>query len=490
MKVTVSTDSPFDLDADALVVVAYEDGLKGLTAEANGKLQGAIERLISEGELSAKIGRTFTFYAPAGIKARLLVVVGGGNSAEANAGEIFRIAGSATKRLADRARKSIALALDLPINHFASAVSGAINGSVGQDVLRSEKNFKAADELIVFTSSATERAPDSRAAEQVQRGRILGEAMLLARELVNLPPNAMTTTAFAERATGVCATNGVSIEVWDELRLRRERCGALLSVASGSQTPPRLLVMRYAGRTAAPPIALVGKGVTFDSGGLSIKPTDGMLSMKCDMAGAATVLATLQAAAQLHIEQPIVGLVGLVENMISGSSMRLGDVLVSRAGTTIEVHNTDAEGRLVLADVLNVTLDQQPECIIDLATLTGACVVALGTDIAGLMTNDPQLQQAFQNAAERAGEYVWPLPMHRFFDDQINSQVADIKNVGDGRWGGAITAAKFLERFVAGKPWLHIDIAGPAFADKPKSHHDAGGTGTMIRSLIEFLASR
>jgi leucyl aminopeptidase len=169
--------------------------------------------------------------------------------------------------------------------------------------------------------------------------------------------------------------------------------------------------------------------------------------------------------------------------------MRLGDVLKSRAGTTIEVQNTDAEGRLVLADVLNVALDQKPQCIIDLATLTGACVVALGTDIAGLMTNNPELQQAFQNAAQQAGEYVWPLPMYRFFDDQINGQIADIKNVGDGRWGGAITAAKFLERFVGDTPWLHIDIAGPAFADKPKSHHDAGGTGTMVRSLIEFLAS-
>ena len=480
MKVSASTESPFDCDADALVIIANEDGLKGIASEVNAKLGGEIERLIGEGELSAKIGRTFSFYAPAGFKAKMVLVVGGGNSADTGAGNMFRIAGTAAKRLADRPRKKIAFACDAPSELLAALVSGAVNGSVGQDVCRAEKNFKPTEELLVLSPHQGE----------VERGRVLGEALLLARELVNLPPNQMTPSCFAARAVTECEAHGIEIEVWDDLRLRRERCGSLMAVASGSQTPPRLLIMRYAGRSQSPPVALVGKGVTFDSGGLSIKPTDGMLTMKCDMAGAASVLATLKAAAQLQIEQPIVGLVGLVENMISGNSMRLGDVLTARSGTTIEVQNTDAEGRLVLADVLNVTLDQKPECIIDLATLTGACVVALGTDIAGLMTNNVALQQAFQEAAERAGELVWPLPMHKFFDEQINSQVADIKNVGDGRWGGAITAAKFLERFVGDKPWLHIDIAGPAFADKPKSHHDAGGTGTMIRSLIEFLSSR
>ena len=297
----------------------------------------------------------------------------------------------------------------------------------------------------------------------------------------------MTPDRFARQAVTACTELGIEIEVWDEMRLRKERCDSLLGVAAGSSAPPRLLIMRYAGKRQEAPVALVGKGVTFDSGGLSIKPTDGMLTMKCDMAGAATVLGTLCAAARLGLERPMVGLVGLVENMISGNAFKLGDVLTARSGTTIEIHNTDAEGRLVLADVLNVALEHKPSAIIDLATLTGACVVALGVDIAGLMTNAPELQSEFQAAADRAGELVWPLPMHAFFNEQINSQVADIKNVGDGRWGGAITAAKFLERFVAQTPWLHIDIAGPAFADKPKPYQDAGATAAMLKSLVEYL---
>ncbi len=276
------------------------------------------------------------------------------------------------------------------------------------------------------------------------------------------------------------------MEVWDELRLRREKCDALLGVSAGSVRQPRLLILRYAGTKQQPPLALVGKGVTFDSGGLSLKPSEGMLSMKCDMAGAATVLGAMQAIAKLELETPVVGLVGLVENMISGSSLKLGDVLTARSGKTIEIHNTDAEGRLVLADVLNVALDEHPAQIVDLATLTGACVVALGVDIAGLMANNSTLQAQLQSAAATVGEELWPLPMHEYFSEQISSKVADIKNVGEGRWGGAITAAKFLQEFVGTTPWAHLDIAGPAFADSPKPHLDAGATAAMLRTIVQL----
>jgi len=480
MKVSASNQSPFDLAVDVLVVIAHEDGLTGWAAEANTRMAGAIEQLIADGELSTKLGRTFVFYHPAGIQAKQLLVVGGGPSSELATGTMIRIAGSAAKRLSDRAREKIAFAVSTAADLVSAAVIGAMNGFVGQDLFKTEKSFKQPGEIIVVSEHP----------EAVERGSVIAQGMLLVRELVNLPANRLNPSAFAARAVDVCESHGIQIEVWEEERLRAEGCEALLAVADGSACSPRLLIMRYTGTQAAAPVALVGKGVTFDSGGLSLKPSDSMLTMKCDMAGAATVLGTLQVAAQLKIAQPIVGLVGLVENMISGTAFRLGDVLKSRSGTTIEVHNTDAEGRLVLADVLNVTLDQNPDCIIDLATLTGACVVALGTDIAGLMTNDEPLQEKFRQAADRAGEWVWPLPMYSFFDEHIKGQVADIKNVGDGRWGGAITAAKFLERFVAGKPWLHIDIAGPAFADKPKPHHDAGGTAAMLRSLIEFLSNR
>ncbi len=478
MKVSTSTESATSIDADALVVVAYNDGLSTSAELVNKSLGGRLTDLISSGELSTKPGRLFSLVSPDGIAAKHLVICGGGDKANLSAAEAVRLAGSAAKRLADRTRARVVMALDLDERLTSYATSAALNGFTGQDLFKSEKSFREPDELVMLTPHA----------DAVARGQVIGESMLLVRDLVNQPPNYLTPESFARRAQAECSQLGIELEVWDELRLRKERCNALLGVASGSSTAPRLLIMRYAGkRENDAPLALVGKGVTFDSGGLSIKPTDGMLTMKCDMAGAATVLGTLCAAARLKVERPIVGLVGLVENMISGNSFRLGDVLTARSGTTIEIHNTDAEGRLVLADVLNVALQEEPAAIIDLATLTGACVVALGVDYAGLMGNAPTLQSDFQAAAERAGELVWPLPMHRLFDEQINSQVADIKNVGDGRWGGAITAAKFLERFVGTTPWLHIDIAGPAFSDKPKPHQDAGATAAMLKSLLEYL---
>jgi leucyl aminopeptidase len=296
----------------------------------------------------------------------------------------------------------------------------------------------------------------------------------------------MYPESFAAEAVRVAEACGMAIEVWDQARLEAERCGSLLAVARGSSREPRLVILKYSGGASdQAPLALVGKGVTFDSGGLSIKPTDGMKTMKCDMAGAATVLGAMQAIARLKLPVNVVGLCGLVENMLSGDSYKLGDVLRARSGKTIEVLNTDAEGRLVLADVLDVCVGLGPARIIDLATLTGACVVALGNDVAGLMTNNSGWAEAVLDAADTCGEAIWELPMFSEYGDQIRSEVADIKNVGDGRWGGAITAAKFLEEFVAEKPWVHLDIAGPAFLESPKPWLDAGGSGFGVRTLVE-----
>jgi leucyl aminopeptidase len=280
----------------------------------------------------------------------------------------------------------------------------------------------------------------------------------------------------------------LTIEIWDEKRLKQERCGSLLAVAEGSSRPARLVILQHRGGPAdQAPIALVGKGVTFDSGGLSIKPTDGMKTMKCDMAGAATVLGAMQAIAQLKLPVNVVGYCGLVENMLGGAAYKLGDVLHARSGKTIEVLNTDAEGRLVLADVLNVCVERKPAKIVDLATLTGACVVALGTDIAGIMTNHQPWADTVKAASDVCGEPLWPLPMFPEFGEQIKSDVADIKNTGEGRWGGAMTAGKFLEEFVDGLPWVHLDIAGPAFYDAPKPWQEAGGSGMYVRTLVELV---
>jgi leucyl aminopeptidase len=286
----------------------------------------------------------------------------------------------------------------------------------------------------------------------------------------------------------MASETGLAVEVWDEKKLADERCRAILAVGGASVHPPRLVILRHdGGGDGEPVLAIVGKGVTFDSGGLSIKPSDGMLDMKCDMAGAATVVGVMRAVALLKLPINVVGVCGLAENMISGDAYRLGDVIETRSGKTIEIHNTDAEGRVVLADTLDVTVEQNPIAIVDLATLTGACMVALGRDTAGLMTNDSVLCDKVAEAAETEGEWVWELPMFDFFDEQVKSKVADLKNVGDGRWGGAITAAKFLESFVGKTPWVHIDIAGPAFAESPKPHRDAGATGVLVRTLIRWL---
>jgi leucyl aminopeptidase len=269
--------------------------------------------------------------------------------------------------------------------------------------------------------------------------------------------------------------------------LAEEQMNSLLAVARGSDRPPRMVVLEYMqGGANAPTLALVGKGVTFDSGGYSLKPTDGMLAMKCDMAGASKVLGAMAAIAELGLKVNVIGMMGLVENLISGKAYKLGDVLTARNGKTIEVHNTDAEGRLVLADVLCYA-SERTDRIIDLATLTGACVVALGMDVTGAFANDQPWCDAILAAAKTCGEAAWQFPMFDQYNELLKSDVADVKNVG-GRWGGAITAAKFLENFVDKKPWVHLDIAGPAFAEGSKPHREGGGTGAMLRTLVETAA--
>ena len=481
MKVLAQSEAPQQIACSALVVLAF-DGLQfsGSASSLNAAAGGTLQRLFERGEVSGKLGKTSILHDLPGVKADSVLVVGAGAEASFDEGAAFRVGGAALKRLADRARSRVAIDLNGMTTEVAAAcVAGAINGCIGQDAFRAEKNLKAIDELACCRTTKA----------AVDRGVIVGEGMLLTRELVNLPPNYMYPEAFAKRAAEVAVTCGLELEVWDELRLRRENCNALLAVNAGSSRPPRLLILRYSGTKETPPLALVGKGVTFDSGGLSLKPTEGMITMKCDMAGAATVLGTMQTISKLKLATPVVGLVGLVENMVSGSCFKLGDVLTARSGKTIEILNTDAEGRLVLADVLDVALQENPQAIIDLATLTGACVVALGNDIAGLMTNNADLTKKIESAAGAVGEFVWQLPMHSYFQEQIQSQVADIKNIGDGRWGGAITAAKFLEEFVADTPWTHIDIAGPAFSDKPKNYIDAGASGCLVRTLTKLIES-
>ena len=479
MEVIRTSEPAVSIQADAVVVGCHAEGILPPVAkqldEASG---GALTRLVEAKEITGEDGELTQILALSGIAALQVVVVGLGDSDTPDCGGAFRAAASAAKKLAEKQRQRVAFYLDDVWSEQVAeaAVSGAIVGCHGQDLYRAEKKLFPFDELLWAGSEN----------ESLQVGRTLGDSVNLARRLVNEPASEIYPESFAQAAADVAGECGLSIEVWDEQRLEQERCGSLLGVARGSDRPPRLVILTHSGGSPGdPPLALVGKGVTFDSGGLSLKPNDGMKDMKCDMAGAATVLGAMQAIARLQLPVNVIGLAGLVENMVSGDSYKLGDVLTARSGKTIEVLNTDAEGRLVLADVLDVAVERGAARIIDLATLTGACVVALGLDVAGLMTNDQDWCSEVAEAARASGEPVWQLPMFEEYGEQIQSQVADIKNIGEGRWGGAITAAKLLEEFVNGKPWVHIDIAGPAFLETAKPWLDAGGSGALVRTLVE-----
>lgn len=480
MKIESLPSDWISTPCDALIL-SVDENWKG--KEDLGRLNASTSdwlfTILQRGDVPTKPNRVTLLHAPAGSPAPLIALVGTGARGKAPIDTPFRAAASALRAVMTRNRSTVRIVgIAASPQEERAAVAGAVAACSGQDLFRSEKSTFAPD-ILQFAAYHP---------RQVEIGQVVGQSIQLVKRLVNLPPNYLYPETFVDEAISVSQEAGFGIEVWDLQRLQKERCGALLGVARGSVRPPRLVIARYQGTDSnLPSIALVGKGVTFDSGGYSIKPNDGMLGMKADMAGAATVLGIIRAASLLKLKQPIVGVMGLVENLISGDAFKLGDVLTARSGKTIEIHNTDAEGRLVLADCLNVALDYRPNKIVDFATLTGACVVALGNDVVGLMTNDPPWQKEIQSAADGCGEYTWPLPMFPFYSEQIAGKVADIKNVGEGRWGGAITAAKFLEEFVGTTPWTHLDIAGPAYTESSKPWGDAGGTGAMVRSMVELL---
>jgi leucyl aminopeptidase len=468
------------VDAIVITVPGKKDDVKvelgPIAAEVDRLTKGLVLRLIDEGEISTSELSCTRLFAPSGLRATSLIVVGLGNRTEKQSGLAYRVAGAAAKFLSTKQRRQVIMALDLEPQD--EIVAGAMVGCQGQDLYKKQKKTFPIDKLLLVNGDA----------QAMRRGEIIGEAVNLTRRLVNLPANEIYPETFAEECSRQAKAHSFAIEVWDQERLIKERCRALLAVGQGSAKPARLVIMKYSGAPADhPTIALVGKGVTFDSGGLSIKPNEGMIDMKCDMAGAATVLGAMTALVRLNVPANVIALVGLAENMIGGNSFKLGDVLTSRNGKTIEVLNTDAEGRLVLADVLDVALSLQAHRIVDVATLTGACMVALGRHVVGGMTNNESWYADVRAAADQCGEPLWQLPMFADFSEHIRSAVADLKNIGDGRWGGAITAAKFLEEFVGDRPWVHLDIAGPSFSDKGYAWVDAGASGCFVRTLVQLI---
>ena len=486
------------LPADLAIVYKFkgQSDIGGSVGERIARHLGEIAR---GDRFEGRAGRHLLWHAPPGegLPSRRYLLLGLGRKEECTLEHYRRHVGEALVEADRLGATSVALPLleagsaPYPVREAALALAeGVLLGTYRFDRYRSEPRSgrRHLREIRVAVGDAAVR----EASEGIALGEVTASATNFARDLVNEPAGVLTPQRMAEIARETAAEAKLEIQVLGPDEMKRLGMGGLLGVSQGSHNPPRLIHLTY--RPEEKParrVALLGKGLTFDSGGLSLKTADGMETMKCDMAGSAAVLATLRALPELAPRVEVTGLMGMAENMPGGGALRPGDILKIMNGKTVEVRNTDAEGRLVLADVLSyaAALEGLEEAI-DLATLTGACVVALGPAAVGIMGNDTGLVEDILRAAERAGEKMWPLPLYGEYLEHIKSDVADIKNTGI-RWGGAITAALFLREFVRpGLRWAHLDIAGPAFGEKEYSYIKKGGTGAGVRTLIRFLLDR
>ncbi|HYL98270.1 MAG TPA: leucyl aminopeptidase [Blastocatellia bacterium] len=495
MKIRVEGGSALDFDVDALVVGVYEGETleQGLLKDLNDRTEGIIAEIVGGPEMKGKAGESVYLHRPRGVRARRILLAGLGKRDQVSFESVIKYCGSAARFLRSKGVKTFAILrvgndFDPPTAAEAAAV-GMIASLFEPDKYKTkEKDASAFSEVIIHTPDLARAAAMSEAAE---RGRVVGEAMNMARELSNEPASALTPTEMANRAASAASHLGLEIEVLEEARMKELGMGALLGVSQGSDEPAKLIVLTYTPTRAADSretIAVVGKGITFDSGGISIKPAEGMDRMKYDMSGAAVTLASMTAIAQLKPPVKVIGLMPTSENMPSGHAYKPGDVLRAMSGKTIEVVNTDAEGRLVLADAICYARRLGATRIIDLATLTGACSIALGAVNVALLGNNQEFMDEVRAAAKHVGERLWQLPMDDEYKELIKSDIADVKNSG-GRYGGTITAALFLKEFVEETPWVHLDIAGTAWGTESKSYMAKGPTGIGVRTVVNYVLS-
>jgi len=495
MDIRLIAANPAEVETDCLVVFALDHGTKEkseprLTVK-DPALEKAVADLVAGGEVNGKAYETVLLHRPQGLKAKRLLVVGAGKGKTFSHAEVRRAAGSALRCLKPKMIKSCAIVLPElstgPEDDVRSIIEGALVADFDPDTYRSDRKDYSMKELTVVAPGGADQGKLQQALTQ---GRVVGEAQNLTRELVNEPSNKLTPTMLADRAKKMCDSVGLKCELMGPDKIREMKMGAFWSVAQGSDEEPRLIVMRYEpqGAPQKPVLGLVGKGITFDTGGISIKPADGMERMKYDMAGGAAMIGAMRAIAMLKPNVRVIGIVCATENMPSGKAQKPGDVQIAMSGKSIEIINTDAEGRLVLADGLHYARTLGCTHLIDAATLTGACVVALGHANAGVFANDEDAYQHFTRALQRSGEKFWRLPLDQEYLDQIRSNIADLMNTG-GRHGGASNAAVFLKEFVEDTPWVHLDIAGTAWMDENKSWIAKGPSGIGVRSLVEFVRS-
>ena len=471
----------------AVIVPVCEDG----PIHDDASMAGLADKALALAEFSGGAEDRVIFYAPEGVRAERVICMGLGKIALVDRESLRAMAGKAVKQAMALKLDALAIAAPSPERLALSEtdileplMEGAYLGNHRFDDYKEKPPKTPLKRLDVLVSAAQAKAHRKLA----QRVRIICDGTIMAREWVSLPPNDKRPEALARALVHGAEEAGLKTEVLADRALKSRKFGAMLAVGQGSESRPRLVVIRYQPTGAKKTVALVGKGVTFDSGGLNLKPSSGMAGMKADMSGAAAAAGTVIAAAGLKAKVGIVAVIPIVENMPSGSASRPGDVIRTFSGKTVEIGNTDAEGRLILADAMAYAAKTyKPDVMIDLATLTGACVVALGEKIAGVFSGDDDLAQTIVGAGDRTHERCWRLPLPDDYKELLKSDLADISNMSSGRWGGAITAALFLSEFVGETRWAHIDIAGPAFATKAGPYCEAGGSGFGVRLLCDLL---
>jgi leucyl aminopeptidase len=489
VKIEYRLEPLTQLTSPVLVAYAFEGApaASGTGERLPAETRDFLKQLQSTGEFTGKILECTLVRWPPGMAVSKLLVVGAGKSEKFSEVQLRHVVGTAVRNLRARAVREIAWVLGSADSSAVTAVvEAALVADYDPDRYRTERNGEKGIDSLWLATGGDALPPGAEAARE--RGRILGEAQNFVRDLVNEPSNVMTPTKLAERATGMAARFGLQCEVLGPKEILDLKMGAFWSVAQGSDEPARLIVIRYSpqGAPEQPVIGLIGKGITFDSGGISIKPSENMHEMKTDMAGGATMLGVMQAIAQLKPRVRITALIPATENMPSGKSYKPGDVITSMSGKTIEILNTDAEGRLVLADALTYAKQLGCTVLIDAATLTGAVLVALGNITTGVFGWNKDWVERVLAAARLAGEKMWQLPVDDDYRDLYKSVIADLANAG-GRYGGAITGAMFVGEFAGDTPWVHLDIAGTRWANDEKPYRAKGPTGHGVRTLVQLL---
>jgi leucyl aminopeptidase len=456
---------------------------------ANDALAKAAATVLASGEFKASLGETLLLHAPAGLTADRLLIIGLGKAASVTIHELRKASGTAIRFAKPRGIRDVAIEFPNTTLPAGSSTQAMIEGihvaDFDPDTYRSDRKDQSVQTVTLLGNDSAE------AKRGYDEGNILGIAQNFARTLVNEPGNVLVPLELGRRAKAELEPLGIKTEVYSTEKLHELKMGSFWAVAQGSENPPALIVMTYEPKnpTSKDVIGLVGKGITFDTGGISIKPADGMEKMKYDMAGAAAMIGAMRAIAELKPSVKVISVVCSAENMPDGKAFKPGDVVTAMSGKTIEIINTDAEGRLVLADGLHYAKQLGCTHLINAATLTGACVVALGTLNAGVFSNDDATYEKFNKGLDVSGEHYWRLPCTDEYRDLIKSQIADIMNSAGFRWGGAITAAMFLKEFVGDTPWIHLDIAGVAWVEDTKPWIAKGPSGIAVRSIVEWVKS-